>query len=78
MRCRLKLNARRDKRMTGDTSLRTRVNFCSLSAVMAALVAGTPGHRETHHAETPCSAHVLTFASCHRVDGRDKRDQGAA
>jgi len=39
--------------------------------------ASTPDNRETHRAEAACSAHVLTFASCRRVDGRDKRGHDA-
>ncbi|WP_196400727.1 hypothetical protein [Methylocystis sp. H4A] len=35
--------------------------------------ASTPVNREAHRAETVGSAHILTFASRHRVDGRDKR-----
>jgi hypothetical protein len=39
--------------------------------------ASTPVNRETHRAETVGSAHILTFASRHRVDGRDERGHDA-
>jgi len=39
--------------------------------------ASTPVNRETLRAETVRSAHILTFASCRRVDGRDKRGHDA-
>ena len=39
--------------------------------------ASTPDDRETHRAETICSANVLRFASWRGVDARDKRGHDA-
>ena len=64
--------------LPAPAGLRARVNFSSLPPSCPRLSrASTPDDRETHRAETICSANVLRFTSCRRVDGRDKRGHDA-